>query len=283
MGGLSITKAAILGVIQGATEFLPVSSSGHLVIAQVLLGVRLEDGGLLAFDVFLHFGTLLAVVAVFWRDIVFILRSFTHPLATKGATVEEKCGLTDRQARRLGFMLILGTIPAVIIGLSLHDFFERLVSRPLFAAAMLLITGAILWFTRWAKGRGINMPGMRWWHALVIGLAQAAAIIPGISRSGSTIATGMYLGLDRDLAARFSFLLAVPVIAGATALKLGDLASLSPDILVATILGTGVAAVVGFVCIKWMLSLIRRGCFSWFAYYCWAVGLAAIVYSLLKT
>jgi len=278
MNELSFIKAAVLGALQGATEFLPVSSSGHLVIAQSLLGVRLEGGGLLAFDVCLHFGTLLAVIAVFWRDLVSICRSFTHRLSPAESAIEQRGGLTDRQARRLGLMILLGTIPAVIIGFSLHDFFESLMSRPLYAAAMLLITGAILWFTRWAKWRGVNVPAMKWWHALVIGLAQAAAIIPGISRSGSTIAAGLYLGLDRNLAARFSFLLAVPAIAGATVIKLDDLAHFSPDILAATIVGTIVAAVVGFVCIKWLLSLIRRGRFSWFAYYCWIVGLATIIY-----
>lgn len=278
MNELSFIKAALLGALQGATEFLPVSSSGHLVIAQQLLGVRLEGGGLLAFDVCLHFGTLLAVVAVFWRDLIFIFKSFTHRIAPGESTVDERCGLTARQARRLGFMIILGTIPAAVVGLSLHDFFDKLMSRPLSAAAMLLVTGTILWLTRWAKGRGIDMSVMKWWQALVIGLAQAAAIIPGISRSGSTIATGLYLGLDRGLAARFSFLLAVPAIAGATVIKLGDLANFSPDILVATILGTVVAAVVGFACIKWLLSLIRHGRFWWFAFYCWAAGLAAIIY-----
>jgi len=270
VNNLSIIKAIILGAIQGASEFLPVSSSGHLVIAQELLGVRLEGSGLLAFDVCLHFGTLIAIVAVFWRDIVEIIRAFVKPCETSEVS----------QARRLGLMIVLGTVPAVIAALLFADFFESLVSNPMAAAAMLLVTGAILWMTRFSREMGEGASGLKWWRSIVIGCAQAAAIIPGISRSGSTISAGLFLGLDRTLAARFSFLLAVPAIAGAMVLNVDDLAALSSDILLAVIIGTIVSAIVGFACIKWLLSLIRRGHFSVFAYYCWTIGIAAIVYKV---
>ena len=276
MNSLSILKAVILGAIQGATEFLPVSSSGHLVIAQNLLGVELEGGGLLAFDVCLHFGTLLAVLVFFRREVGQIISSYFRAVSDERPSV----GFSVREARRIGLYIIIGTIPAAIAGPLLNDFFEGLVSNAISAAFMLLITGAILWGTRWVEDgvRGVMQTG--WVRALLIGCAQALAIIPGISRSGSTIAGGIYLGIDRDLAARFAFLLAVPAIAGATVFKLGDLANFPKDIMVATLAGTIVAFAVGLACIKWLLSVVRRGQISWFAPYCWLVGFATIIYIL---
>lgn len=277
MGELSVIKAAVLGAIQGATEFLPVSSSGHLVIAQNLLGVRLENGGLLAFDVCLHFGTLLAVLVYFRSDIGRIISSFFR----KASVEPPSAGMSVGEARRLGLLIILGTVPAVIVGPMLNDFFERLVSNAISAAFMLLVTGAILWGTRWVgEGvRGIMQVG--WARAIIIGCAQALAIIPGISRSGSTIAAGLYAGVDRDLAARFAFLLAVPAIAGATVFKLGDLAMFSQDIIVSTAVGTLTAFIVGLACIRWLMGIVRRGHISWFAPYCWLVGLITIICVLM--
>lgn len=280
MNHLSILNAVFLGALQGATEFLPVSSSGHLVIAQGLLGVRLENGGMMAFDVCLHFGTLLAIVAAFWRDLAQIVASFFRRGACSGPAGEASGAerMTDREARRLGVFLIIGTLPAVVLGLSLKGFFERLFSDALAAAIMLLVTGAILWGTRFIADREIPLSRMGWHRALAVGLAQAVAIVPGISRSGSTIAGGLYLGLDRRLAARFAFLLAVPAIGGATALQIKDLTLLSRGDLLATIVGSAVAAAVGFICVQWMLHVVRRGRLSWFAYYCWAAGLAALAF-----
>ncbi|MFH1830255.1 MAG: undecaprenyl-diphosphate phosphatase [Pseudomonadota bacterium] len=278
MNELSILKAVLLGAIQGATEFLPVSSSGHLTIAQSLLGVKLEGGGLLAFDVCLHFGTLLAVIIFFRRELWQIIASIFRT----GSDERPQKGLSVLQARRLGLMIIIGTIPAVIVGPLLNDYFEQLVSNAMSAAFMLLITGAILWGTRWVRVGRIDIAHMGFLRAFLVGIAQAIAIIPGISRSGSTISAGLYLGIDRDLSARFAFLLAVPAIAGATIFKLEDLANFSHDIIIATIAGTVIAAVVGFACIKWLLGIVRRGHISWFAPYCWTVGIATIIYSLMK-
>jgi undecaprenyl-diphosphatase len=278
MNSLSILKAVILGAVQGATEFLPVSSSGHLVILQNLLGVELEGGGLLAFDVCLHFGTLLAVLVFFRREIGQIVSSYFKSVSDE----RPSRGFSVREARRLGLYIIIGTVPAGVAGPLLNDFFEGLVSNAISAAFMLLVTGAILWGTRWVEDgvRGVMQTG--WVRALLIGCAQALAIIPGISRSGSTIAGGLYLGINRDLAARFAFLLAIPAIAGATAFKLGDLANFPKDILVATLVGTLVAFSVGLACIKWLLHVVRRGRISWFAPYCWLIGLATIIYILVR-
>lgn len=280
MEQFSILKASLLGAIQGATEFLPVSSSGHLVIAQDILGVRLENGAMVAFDVCLHLGTLIAVAAVFWRDILDIAMSFLRSPDLDDASLENVAPekLTVGEARKLFIYLVIGTIPAGVAGLVFKDFFEGLFSNPLAAAAMLIVTGFILFGTRFANGREIEISGMKWWRALGVGIAQAIAIIPGISRSGSTIAGGLYLGLDRKLAARFAFLLSIPAIAGAAVLQIGDLANFSGDSLLAVMVGTAVAIVVGFVCVKWMLRIVSRGRLSWFAYYCWAVGLCMMVY-----
>lgn len=274
MNDLSIFKAIILGAIQGATEFLPVSSSGHLVIVQSLLGVRLEGGGLLAFDVCLHFGTLLAVLVFFRKEIGQIVSSYFR----KSSDERPSGGFSVKEARRLGLLIVIGTVPAVIVGLTLNDFFEELVSNAISAAFMLLITGAILWGTRWMGEGVIGVMRMGWVRALIIGCAQALAIIPGISRSGSTIAGALYAGVNRDLAARFAFLLAVPAIAGATVFKLGDLANFSGNIMLATAIGTLVAFVVGLACIRWLLAIVRRGQIFWFAPYCWLAGLVTIVY-----
>ncbi|MFA5811079.1 MAG: undecaprenyl-diphosphate phosphatase [bacterium] len=276
MNELSMLKAIFLGALQGATEFLPVSSSGHLVIAQGLLGVKLENGGLLAFDVCLHFGTLLAILVAFWRDIAQILANIFR--RNPGDDVCAATGMSGRQARRMGLMIIVGSIPAGLLGPPLNDFFERLFSSVTAAAAMLLVTGCILWGTRFARDQRIGVSGMGFWRALLVGVAQAIAIIPGISRSGSTISGGLYLGVDRALAARFAFLLAVPAIGGASLFKLKEMQHFSHDIAVAAIAGAAVAAIVGFACIKWLLRIVKRGRFSWFAYYCWAAGLATLLY-----
>jgi undecaprenyl-diphosphatase len=273
MNQLSIVKAVVLGIVQGATEFLPVSSSGHLVIIQNLLGVQLEGGGLLAFDVCLHFGTLLAVLVFFRREIGGIIASVFRKV--EGADPER--ALDIRQSRRLGLFVIIGTIPAALVGPTLNDFFEGLVSNPVSAACMLLVTGAILWGTRWAPIPSRDIMRMGWVRSLLIGCAQALAIVPGISRSGSTIAGGLYLGLDRNLAARFAFLLAVPAIAGATVFKFGDLSLFTRDIIVATTLGAVAAFIVGLACIKWLLGVVARGRIYWFAPYCWLIGTATIV------
>lgn len=276
MNDLSMLKAVFLGALQGATEFLPVSSSGHLVIAQGLMGVKLENGGLLAFDVCLHFGTLLAIVAVFWRELVQMVRSLVRLRPSDEPYVPT--GLSMREARRLALLLIVGTIPAGVLGVLFKDFFESLFSSVEAAAAMLLVTGVILWFTRYARSRDIGLSRMTWMQAILIGVAQAIAIIPGISRSGSTIAGGLYQGMERASAARFAFLLAVPAIGGAGILQIKDLASVSSEILWSIVVGTLVSFLVGIAAIKWLLGVVRRGRFSWFAYYCWAAGLATLAY-----
>lgn len=280
MEQLSLFQAVLLGLVQGVTEFLPVSSSGHLVIFQDLLNVKLDGAGLLAFDICLHFGTLVAIMLAFRAEIVGIIRSIVCP---SGKAVAMMGGImSGGEARRLALFIIIGTIPAAIVGPKLNDFLESIVSNAQIAAEMLIITGFILWGTRFAKDRGIPPQNMRWHHALIIGCAQALAIIPGISRSGSTISCGLYLGLDRALSARFAFLLAIPAIGGAVVLKYKDLLLMNREMIFVTIVGATVAAVASFACIKLLMVIMKKGRFSWFSYYCWSVGAAVIIYKLIS-
>lgn len=277
MGHLSLFVAVFLGALQGSTEFLPVSSSGHLVIVQQLLNVKIENGQLLAFDVCLHAGTLLAVIAVFWRDLVQIITSFFRWKEPANAAAESN-KLTPRYGRKLGLYLIIGTLPAVVIAAPFKHFLERMITNATFAACMLLVTGVMLWCTRYAPNKNISLAKTKWWHALVIGLMQAvSAMFRGISRSGSTISGGLFLGFDRAYAARFAFLLSVPAIGGAVLLQAKDFRMITPEILPAVIVGTLVSAIVGFACVRWMLSIIQKGKIFWFSYYCWAAGFAALI------
>lgn len=258
MNELSFLNAVLLGVVQGATEFLPISSSAHLVFAQHFLNVPLEAAPLLAFDIYLHFGTLLAVMVYFWREL-------------------KEIACWTPEGRKLGLILLVGTIPAAVIGILFKETFEILFSDVTSTAWQLIITGFLLWATRWMKegSRGMNTIGV--WRSLAVGLGQAIAIIPGISRSGSTIAAALLFKLNRDAAARFSFLLSIPAIAGATLMSIGDLGHFSRSDLGAATLGTVISFLVAIISIKWLLGIIRRGQLSWFALYCWVIGALVLV------
>jgi undecaprenyl-diphosphatase len=242
------------------------------------MNVNLESGPMVAFDVCLHMGTLVAVLAALRKDVWIIIKGLFDPARS---TEETEGGFCTLLSRKTFLLVILGTIPAVIIGFSFKDFFEEMFSSRLAAGIALVITGSILFATRWAKVCNIRLARMKWFHAVVVGCAQALAIFPGISRSGSTISAGMFSRLDRTLAAKFSFLLSIPAIAGAAVLQYKNLAYLSANHILPVIIGTLVAAVVGYVCVKWIISLMRGNKFSLFAYYCWAVGLAVIVWSVV--
>lgn len=280
MSELSIIQATILGIVQGASEFLPISSSGHLVIFQQLLGVNLESGPMVAFDVCLHIGTLLAVIVALRVEVWEILKGIFKrpPLRTSDSQTE----FAEIDSMRIIWLLVLGTIPAVIIGFSFKDFFESLFSSILPVGIALFITGCILFATRFVHLNLIKLNSMKWWHSVVIGCAQALAIFPGISRSGSTIAAGLFARLDRSLAAKFSFLLSIPAIAGAAVLQFDNLKYLSLNNLLATLIGTTVSFLVGFISVRWMLSVVKGGKFHFFAYYCWLVGFATIMWSLFS-
>lgn len=263
---MTIWQAAVLGLIQGVTEFLPVSSSGHLVIVQSWLGVEEPS---LTFDVMVHFGTLIAVLAA--------LRSDWTPIVS-GLLGDRTQGPEGR--RRL-FLLIVGSIPVGVAGLALKDRIEALFGSAAFAGWMLLLTGFILWFAdRRAKRRGaaraLEQVGVV--DALLIGIGQACAILPGLSRSGVTIAAGLMRGLSREAAARFAFLLAIPAILGATVLEAPGVLR-DVDGIGVILVGTLTAAIAGYWAITLFLRLLRHGSLLGFAVYTWVVGALVVLTS----
>ena len=282
---MNLFQAFFLGVLQGATEFLPVSSSGHLVLVPWLLGWASPG---LAFDAVVHWGTALAVIAYFWRDWVCLvraaflsLRALTLRRLRAEPSLEPSPGSRDA---RLAWFILLGTVPAALIGWLLEDFFEEMFARPAAAAAFLLVTAALLTASERLGRRERNLDALAWPDVLLVGFAQALAIFPGISRSGSTIAAGLKRGLRREPAARFSFLLATPVILGAGLLKVVDLAQMGG--LAAQVptlaIGFAAAAVVGFACIHFLLRYLQRHRLYPFAVYCAILGLVCLVVALIR-
>jgi undecaprenyl-diphosphatase len=268
---LSIFETILLAILQGFTEFLPVSSSGHLVLMQELL--NLHDPQMIIFDVFVHFGTLLSVVFVFWKDLLEILQSFIRAFTA----MKLKREYEKTEHFRLGIAIIAGTIPAGIIGLLYRHQIEAAFTDPKLVAMNLVITGLILFLTRLAKpvkGKKIGILS-----AIFIGIAQAVAILPGISRSGSTMSTALYLKISPVQAARFSFLLSVPVIAGAAVLEGSKLFRYGNTLgIMPLILGTAVSAIAGYFAIKVLLKIMEKGKFSWFSFYCLAIGILGILF-----
>ena len=266
-------QAILLGVVQGLTEFLPVSSSGHLVLFQHFLKL---EGDMLVFDIFLHFATLLAVIVVF--------RSKIMSLAT-GALADlkqgtENTGLSDRimQSKNIRYILaiVLGTVPAVLIGFTLKDTFESLFSSMIPVLFALTLTGCILIATLWKKA-GNREIGIR--TGVLIGIAQAMAIMPGISRSGSTISTAIFLGIRRSEAGEFSFLLSLPAIMGATLLAVLDLreTGLDPSQFGLYFAGMLAAFLSGLVSLKLLMAIVRRGKIAWFGFYCLALVTGVLI------
>ena len=255
---MTFIEAILLGTLQGATEFLPVSSSGHLVLAQHLIG-DFEQPGVL-FDVLLHVGTMIAVAIYFWRDLAGLVSSLWR---------------RDAMAKNQRFMVALligGSIPTAVIGLLFKDFFIGLFERPEIVCMMLLITGLLLWAAERLRRTENSRRQMTFVDALVVGTVQGCAIIPGISRSGSTIAALLMRGIDGETAARFSSLLALPAVFGAALLSLKDLDQAAGNTFFPYAAGTLAALVTGLFCIHLLMGVIRRRRLHWFALYCWLAG-----------
>ena len=261
----AIWKSAVLGTVQGLTEFLPVSSSGHLTLLQQLLRYDLGEAGMTFVNVLLHFGTLIAVVIVFWRD---ILALFKKPFKTL-------------------LMLIVATVPAGVVGLLLNDKIEALFD-PAYNGAWLIclavcfaVTALILLITQFVSARQKKVAALSWRHAVPMGILQAAALLPGISRSGSTIAAGVISGAKREDVARFSFLMSIPVILGSLVVEVFHLIKPSGGVAVAIgtneIIGMAVgvvfSAAAGFGAIKLMLKVIQKSNYKWFVVYLVALAL----------
>jgi undecaprenyl-diphosphatase len=266
----SLIHAAILGIVQGLTEFLPISSSAHLILVPILLGWRDSFIDSAAFDVMLHMGTLVALLAYFWRDLIRLLTAWL-------ASIRERRIGGDPQ-RRLAWLLVVSVIPAAILGAAFEGFFDEAFREHWqWIAVFALVGGLLLWLGERRGAQARNLDGMNLRDAATIGVGQAIALFPGISRSGITIATGLFLGLTRETAARFSFLMAVPVIAGAGLWKartlLGEgLAGAEIDQLV---VGVVTATVFGFIAIAFLLRFLRTNPTTIFILY--RLVLAAVI------
>ena len=267
---MSGAEALGLGIVQGLTEFFPVSSSGHLVIFRSLFGI--DDGGGLLFEISVHVATLLAIAIFYRRRILDLI-----------------VGVFKRRRDALHFvaMLAVGTLPAVLVGLSAREFIERQFQNPVATGVALLVTGGILWTTRssfaGAAGGGAGDVGtpLNWRIALGVGCGQALAILPGISRSGTTVAVALALGVAPLAAAEFSFLLGIIAIAGAAVLMLPDLAVASPEALGNLAYGSGAALVAGLAAIWAFVRMLEGGRFYLFAGYAWVVGGLFLIWVLV--
>ncbi len=275
---MSTIEAILLGIIQGLTEFLPVSSSGHLVMFQQLFGLKEAE---LFFDVCVHLGTLFAVMVVFRQEIMNIILALMRLFASSGSKKTVSQIIESDPDLKLAMLIIIGSIPTAVLGLLFRGIADRLFASAFIAGIMLIVTGLLLWITRWAATRLKQAGADRLTpkNALIIGVVQGLAIIPGISRSGSTISIGLLLGIDRETAARYSFLLSIPAIVGAGALSLKDALSHTDPVIRLSLLGAAAAALVGYVALKVLLSMVKKGHLYVFAPYCWAVGIIAILFS----
>lgn len=260
---MSLLEAILIGIIQGATEFLPISSDGHLVLIPAVFGLSQPDLVLIGL---VHAGTLLAILSYFWRDLIAIARAVLTGLA-------QRKPLATADAR-LGYWMVLGSIPAGIVGLLAIDFFEAQFGSPTVAAVGLLITAVFLVIGERLKSGTKSLDRLTWLDALLIGLFQVLALFPGISRSGTTIAAGLGRGLDRPTAARFSFLVGLPAIAGAGLLSIIDIFSAQGSLPAGHYLAAFIAAaVVGYGCIAFLLNWVKRHTLYPFAIYCAVAGL----------
>ncbi|GAB4248606.1 MAG: undecaprenyl-diphosphatase UppP [Thermoleophilia bacterium] len=273
---MSTLEAIIIGIVQGLTEFLPISSSGHLVIVPEFM--NMQESPPLAFDVLLHLATALAVAGYFARELVKIVLSFAAPGRLPALEVKEW--------RRLGLWLVVGTVPAAVVGFSFRSFFESLFESTLSVGIFFLVTSALLWAAeraarRSSAGRRRPLDRLGALDALVIGAFQALAIAPGISRSGATISGGIFLGLDREQAAHFSFLLSLPVILGAGVLNLPGMTDGFQGQTSAYIGGAVAAFVSSFFAVHFMLRFLKSHGLLPFSVYTLGVGLVVTVLSLL--
>jgi undecaprenyl-diphosphatase len=275
---MNIVHAFFLGIIQGLTEFIPVSSTAHLLIAQYLLKLP-ADGAAFSFSILVQLGTIISLVAFFWKDLFEITVD----------TLKSLGGLRHFESlpenARLGWYCVLATIPALLAGFFLKNAVESLFKTPLLGASIRLLTAAVLLALAEYFGKRIRkLDTMTWLDALIIGVMQILAVFPGASRSGTTISAGMYRGFDRPAAARFAFLMSVPVLLAAGAyeifsvLKMPNLGSFLPLIA----MGIVTAAVVGWLSIKWLLNYLNKHSLYVFAAYCGVVGILCVILNFIK-
>ena len=256
---MTLLSVILLAIVQGLTEFLPVSSSGHLALAGMILKVPEGD---MTFEIVVHLGTLMAVLAIYRKDLTELVSGVLRK---------------QRESLILAGLLIIGSIPAALAGFFLADSIESAFNSPVLVSVMLLVTGCVLFGTRFMKSGNRDNPTVR--GSLIVGISQAMALLPGISRSGLTISSGLFTGIKREKAARFSFLLSIPAIAGAAVLKMGDAGSIGIDSSL-LITGFAISALTGYLALRILLKFLITGRFSVFAWYCWLLGLSGLTISL---
>ncbi len=258
---MDLLQALILGIVQGLTEFVPVSSTAHLILVQKLMGWHFADNVDFAFNVLIQLGTTVAVIIYFWRDL------WRIAVGVIGALMKRKPFEGDDA--RLGWLIVLATVPAVIAGLLFKNAIEALHEQPYVVAGVLVVMSAILWISERIGKRTRPLTAINWIDALVIGVAQAFALIPGVSRSGASISGALLRDIDRSAAARFSFVMSIPALVGASVLALRDLLKVKDYVQYLPAMGIGfvAAGIVGFVSIHWLLGYLSRRSMNVFAAY----------------
>lgn len=269
---MTVIEAMVLGLIQGLTEFLPVSSSGHLVLGQHWFGLTEP---MLVFDIGVHVGTLVAVIVYFFPD----LTAMVHTVARR-LIGQSPDSIEGRAHLHMAVMIVIGSVPTAVIGLVFKDMAEELFSSLTIVGAALCTTAALLWATRWIRQSTDTGVPLSWPRSVVVGIVQGLAIVPGISRSGATICTGLYLGLDRETAARFSFLLSIPAVAGAGLLGLRKAMAEPTFSITPMLIGMAVAAITGYLALKLLVLMVKKGQMHYFAPYCLIVGSITLVAGL---
>ena len=269
----------LLGLIQGLTEFFPVSSSGHLVIAKYFLKLHLPGA---AFEAFLHFGTVIAVIVLFRKEIKELVISFFDSVKRLFQGENMVNILKNNLSSRLAWFLVISTIPAAMIGYAFSSYFETLFSKPITTSFMLMITGVLLWIGNKKKSSGNkNISEITYKDAIIIGLAQAIAIFPGISRSGLTVIAGLSRNLNREFAAKYSFILSVPIILGASMFKIWELSSLDINIYILILSGL-MATVTSYGAMKIFITLLKNRKIYFFSYYLWTLSVLTILITLTR-
>lgn len=276
METITYLQAIIMGLVQGLAEFLPVSSSGHLVLSKFILGADLGTSAL--FEILLHVGTLVAVFVFYWKDVFNLIKEGLLLIKDVFLFIFKRKKFELYVERKMVVFIIVASIPTAVLGLLMEAFLEDLFLSSVIAVGFaLLVTGTMLMMIRRMPKGQKTLEEMNGRDALTIGLIQGIATIPGISRSGSTVTAGLFCGLDKEFAFRFSFLMSIPAILGAAVLKMMDVDA--ADLVTNAgpyAVGMVVAAVVGYASIRWLKNLIQKDQFHYFGYYCLAVGLIAI-------
>lgn len=277
---MSYLQSILLGFIQGVAEFLPISSSGHLSIFQHFFGLQNAEVDHMFFDVLLHLGTLVAVFIAYWSEIKALILEFFTMVHVRKLPNGQK---PDRLSRRMIAFLILGTLPLFVI-LPIKDAVEGLYENTIFISIALLVTGLLLFVSDQMNHGNKNLKNASLLDILLVGVGQAIAVVPGLSRSGTTISAGLARGFEREFAVKFSFLLSIPAVLGANILSFVDAIQTDIDwsLMPVYLVGVLVATVSGYLAIRLLKMISQRGSFGGFAYYCWGAGLLTLILSLIK-